>query len=51
MARDECRDCEKHFPGGVGLVDGRCPDCLALFRERRGEPEPEPAAAEEEGEG
>jgi len=47
MPRDECRDCEKHFPHGEGLVDGRCPACLAVFRERHGEPPPEPVAAEE----
>jgi len=51
MARDECRDCNEHFPEGEGLVDGRCPDCLALFRERHQEAEPEPVAVEEEGEG
>ena len=50
MPRDECRDCGNHFPGGEGLVDGRCPSCLALYLERQGQPAPEPVAAEEAAE-
>jgi hypothetical protein len=51
MPLDECRDCEERFPGGEGLVDGRCPRCLAVYRERQEEQEPEgqgePAPQEE----
>lgn len=35
MPADECTDCERHFPGGEGLIDGRCPPCHADFRDRR----------------
>lgn len=35
MARDQCIDCDKHFPGGEGLVEGRCSSCLADFEERQ----------------
>jgi len=53
MPRDQCIDCEQHFPAGEGLVDGRCPDCLARFKKarqlrglRRGPAEPAPAEEE-----
>ena len=49
MARDLCSDCEEFHPGGVGLVDGRCPGCLALFEERRLDTPAESEPTEEPG--
>ena len=51
MPADECKDCEAHFPGGEGLIDGRCPSCDAYFREARQREEPAaPTETPEEGE-
>jgi len=47
MARDVCTDCEQDFPGGEGLIDGRCPSCYATFEEKEqfeGRPTSEPPA-------
>lgn len=35
MPRDECINCDKHFPAGEGLTDGRCPACAAEFEEHQ----------------
>ena len=35
MPRDECIVCDRHFPGGEGLEDGRCPPCAQDFRARQ----------------
>lgn len=48
MPADECCDCGEVHPYGEGLVDGRCPACLALFEERREKKEPPPAEEAEE---
>jgi len=47
-----CRDCERHFPGGEGLKDGRCPGCAAIFEKAQAEAPPadEPAEGEWEEE-
>lgn len=46
MARDECIDCEQQFPGGEGLIGGRCLNCHTAFKKRQQQPEapvePEP---------
>ena len=35
MPRDECSDCEAHFPGGEGLTEGRCRGCRTAFLARQ----------------
>lgn len=50
MAVDYCSDCKGRFPGGVGLKKGRCPACLAAFKERRAEASTEPEPVEEKQE-
>lgn len=52
MARDQCIDCERDFPFGEGLKDGRCPSCAAIFEKAhaKGRKAAKPAEGEEEEE-
>lgn len=45
MPRDECCDCEHQFPGGDGLIDGRCRSCRAAYLARTRTATPKPTKA------
>ncbi len=51
MPKDECADCEAHYPAGKGLKDGLCKDCVAARKALKAEAveaaEPEAESGEE----
>lgn len=50
MPANECKDCERDFPGGEGLIDDRCPSCHAEYQERHREADqPTPGESPEGG--